>query len=43
MNIKGLSPTPHVVGWLTANTKVIQKIDSGFENNAIGHMTFAGG
>ena len=26
MNIKGLSPTPHDVGWLAADTKVIQKL-----------------
>ena len=26
MNIKGLSLTPHDVGWLAANMKVVQKL-----------------
>ena len=41
MNIKSLSPTPRDVGQWVADTKVV-KIDSEFEKNAVGHMTFVG-
>ena len=42
MNIKSLSLTPCDVTQPVADTKVIQKIDSEFEKNAIGCTTFAG-
>ena len=43
MNIKSLSLTPCDVDWPTGSQhKSHTKIDSEFEKNAIGHMTFAG-